>query len=175
MVSLLSDAEVSALRRSSLTYAEAGATATDQAPLGYTSFTRSITLNDTTFEDAVERLMTWRIQEGAGLQVRASSLRVEQDAVVLMRLGVGPVGLSVPCRVTYAVVGPDAAGFAYGTLEGHPESGEEFFFQERFGDRVTFMVRAFSRPQSRLARAAGPIGRRLQQVMTSRYLAAANG
>lgn len=149
MVSLLSNREASALRRSPLTYAEVGGTRTDEAPAGYASFTRSTTLIDTSFEVAVERLMTWRVQEGAGLQVRASSLRAEQDAVVLMRMGLGPIGLSVPCRVVHAVVGPDAAALAYGTLEGHPESGEELFFLERFGDRVNFMVRAFSRPQSR--------------------------
>ena len=32
-----------------------------------------------------------------------------------------------PCRVVYVVDEPDRRGFAYGTLPGHPESGEELF------------------------------------------------
>ncbi len=30
-----------------------------------------------------------------------------------------------PCRVVYEVERPDARGFAYGTLPGHPATGEE--------------------------------------------------
>ena len=37
----------------------------------------------------------------------------------------GPV--RAPCRVVYVVDEPDRRGFAYGTLPGHAESGEERF------------------------------------------------
>ena len=37
----------------------------------------------------------------------------------------GPV--QAPCRVVYVVDEPDRRGFAYGTLPGHAESGEELF------------------------------------------------
>lgn len=92
-----------------------------------------------------------------------------------MHLGFSKASLRIPCQVVYSRVGPDAAGFAYGTLPGHPESGEEFFLLERFGDEVRFTVRAFSRPGSWLPRVAGPVGRRLQHIMTTRYLHAADG
>jgi uncharacterized protein (UPF0548 family) len=62
----------------------------------------------------------------------------------------------------------------YGTLPGHPESGEEQFLIERNGDEVRFQIHAFSRPSSHLARFAGPLGRQFQRVMTDRYLKAAN-
>ena len=35
--------------------------------------------------------------------------------------------LQAPCRVVYVIDEPDIRGFAYGTLPGHPESGEERF------------------------------------------------
>jgi uncharacterized protein (UPF0548 family) len=35
----------------------------------------------------------------------------------------GPI--RVPCRVVYVLDEPERRGFAYGTLPGHPESGEE--------------------------------------------------
>lgn len=62
-------------------------------------------------------------------------------------------------------------GFGYGTLPGHPESGEELFVVEhREDDRVSLMIRAFSRPSSRLAHLGGPFTRGVQSWMTSRYL-----
>ena len=74
-------------------------------------------------------------------------------------------------RVVYVVDEPRRRGFAYGTLPGHPETGEEAFVVElQEGDEVTFTITAFSRPASRLARAAGPVGRRIQGWATNRYL-----
>ncbi|WP_223874608.1 DUF1990 domain-containing protein [Salinispora fenicalii] len=65
------------------------------------------------------------------------------------------------------------AGFAYGTLSGHPECGEEAFLVRRgAGGQVYFEVRAFSRPDSLPARMAGPVGRLVQDLITRRYLGA---
>lgn len=89
-----------------------------------------------------------------------------------MRFGVGPVSLRIPCRVAYVVEEPDRVGFAYGTLPGHPECGEEFFAVERRGGGATMVVRAFSKPATLLARVGGPVTRRVQSVMTDRYLRA---
>jgi len=82
-----------------------------------------------------------------------------------------PLAINAPCRVVYTVDEPGRRGFAYGTLPGHPEAGEESCILEVHDDsRITFTVSAFSRPDSPLARAAGPVGRYLQHWMTSRYL-----
>ncbi|NIL65051.1 DUF1990 domain-containing protein [Salinispora arenicola] len=75
--------------------------------------------------------------------------------------------------VLLAINEDDRAGFAYGTLPGHPECGEEAFLVRRDGmGQVYFEVRAFSRPGSLIARIAGPVGRLAQDVMTRRYLGA---
>jgi uncharacterized protein (UPF0548 family) len=88
-----------------------------------------------------------------------------------MRLGVGPLALRIPCRVVYVIDEPDRQGFAYGTLPGHPESGEEAFVLHReAGNRVRFVITAFSRPATRLAKLGAPVSRQLQHFMTSRYL-----
>ncbi|MFC6343752.1 DUF1990 domain-containing protein, partial [Nocardioides hankookensis] len=102
----------------------------------------------------------------------ASGPADEPGATVAMRLG----PLRVPCRVVYVVREPDRVGFAYGTLPGHPESGEERFEVARAADgTVTFEVTAFSRPATMLARLGGPIGRAVQDRITERYLNAAAG
>ena len=55
-------------------------------------------------------------------------------------------------------------GFAYGTLPGHAESGEEQFtveWHER-DDSVRYDILAFSRPQQLLPRLGYPFTRRVQ-------------
>jgi uncharacterized protein (UPF0548 family) len=55
--------------------------------------------------------------------------------------------VAAPCRVIYVVDEPRRKGFAYGTLPGHPESGEEAFIVEQTEDgSVWLTIRAFSRP-----------------------------
>lgn len=56
------------------------------------------------------------------------------------------------------------AGFAYGTLPGHVERGEERFSVELLGDgSVWYDVLAFSRPRYWMTRLAYPLARRLQR------------
>ncbi|MBA4104360.1 MAG: DUF1990 domain-containing protein [Pirellula sp.] len=56
-------------------------------------------------------------------------------------------------------------GFAYGTLPGHVEMGEELFLVEwdRVTDAVNYSILAFSRPRHPLARIGRPLVRRLQR------------
>ncbi len=58
-----------------------------------------------------------------------------------------------------------AFGFAYGTLPGHAESGEERFLVEwdRATGVVSYDVLAFSRPRHILARLGYPLARRTQK------------
>jgi uncharacterized protein (UPF0548 family) len=75
--------------------------------------------------------MTWEVQAFSGLRILASSLEAELGTVVIMQLGVGAVALSIPCRVVDVIDEPDRQGFSYGSLPGHPESGEESFLLRR--------------------------------------------
>ena len=66
---------------------------------------------------------------------------------------------------------PDAFGFGYGTLKGHPEEGEESFVVRRSPAGALFEVTALSRPATLSSRVGAPIARRIQRRVTSRYLA----
>lgn len=78
-----------------------------------------------------------------------------------------------PARVVYVVDEPARRGFAYGTVAGHPEDGEEAFFIERRGDgSVWIEIRAFSRPSSRFWWLVYPVLRMTQAFYTRRYLRA---
>ena len=98
--------------------------------------------------------------------VRAGDGPVEPGLVfasVIRHLGFWSVN---PGRVIDTLEGdPDRAGFAFGTIVGHAERGEERFEVSRDprSDEVRFDVVAFSRPAAPLARLGAPIARALQR------------
>lgn len=171
MVDVLPASEADRLRAAPFTYSPVGATPAPQP--GFHHFTRQRTLTRRDFAGAVEDLLAWRVQERSGLHVRASDARAQLGTVVQMTLGLGTVGVKIPCRVVHVIEEPDRAGFAYGSLPGHPESGEESFVVERRTDgSLTFTIAAYSRPATRLARLGGPLTTLVQTAMTRRYLRA---
>jgi uncharacterized protein (UPF0548 family) len=173
VVSVLSDRDRVDLESRPFTYPEVGATR-GIFPSGYSHLSRTAALRPRAdFGHAVDVLMSWQVQARAGLDVKASGLRVTEGAVASMRLGYGPVGVSIPCRIVYIVDEPHRCGFAYGTLPGHPESGEELFLLERGDDgSASFTISAFSRPATVLTRLGGPVAHAVQRAMTGRYLRA---
>jgi uncharacterized protein (UPF0548 family) len=155
-----------------LTYGEVGATASD-LPVGYHQLSCSVPIGHghQLFAGAGDAVRQWQVQLRAGLQVAASSPTAVPGAVLILGLGIGSLRLQAPCRVVYAVDEPRRCGFAYGTLAGHPESGEEAFMIEHHDDdTVSFRIAAFSRPATRLAKIAGPLGAVVQRQITARYL-----
>jgi uncharacterized protein (UPF0548 family) len=166
------DVDLQALEKLPLTYPEVGATASGELPTGYGHLhaETQIGSGQERFEQAADSVMHWGMQRGAGLRVRASSDVAEVSAVVLVRMGFLPA----PCRVVYVVDEPDMRGFAYGTLPGHPESGEERFVVRRdpTTSAVFAEVSAFSRPATWWSRAGGPLVSVAQRIIAKRYLRA---
>jgi len=163
---------VHGLQADGLTYPEVGRTA-GALPVGYrhTIERRDLVASADAFDLIATRLLTWQMHDVAGFDVRTSHSEAVPGAVVTLRRRFGPIMVTASCRVVYVVDEPTRRGFAYGTLPGHPECGEEAFVIERHADdRLSASVVAFSRPSSFLARAAGPIGRRAQERATARYL-----
>lgn len=88
----------------------------------------------------------------------------------------GPFGIPAPARVVYLIDEPVRKGFAYGTLAGHPEDGEEAFIVEHNKDgSVWITIRAFSRPATWYWWAVYPVLRITQEYYTRRYLRALAG
>jgi len=84
--------------------------------------------------------------------------------------------VQAPVRVVYVVDEPRRKGFAYGTLAGHPESGEESWVVDQTDDgSVWLTIRVFSRPASWKWRLVAPFLRRQQALYTKRYLRALSG
>ncbi|HYK71371.1 MAG TPA: DUF1990 domain-containing protein [Streptosporangiaceae bacterium] len=157
-----------------MTYDDVGATA-GTLPSGYHHLrvSRLVGSGADAFVAATAALFSWQVHLHAGLRVTASAAVAAPGIAVLLGIGAGPARIRAACRVVYTVNESARQGFAYGTLPGHPESGEEvFIIEHRDDDGVVFTITAFSRPATAATRAAGPIGRRVQQYITSRYLGA---
>lgn len=125
---------------------------------------------DVPFAVAREALFAWRIQLRSGVRVRASAPVVTTDAVAQVTIGLGPFRLRAPVRVVAVIDEPRVAAFAYGTLPGHPESGEECFRVSDDDGCVRFTLDGFSCPGSLLTRIGAPVASAVQSRITDRYL-----
>jgi uncharacterized protein (UPF0548 family) len=161
------------VRRNILTYREVGATRAGPLPAGYHHVRREVAVGSgrAAFERAADALFSWRMHRDAGLTVTGTAEPPAPGTVVVLRAGLGPFQLAIPCRVIYTVDEADRRGFAYGTLPGHPERGEEaFMIVMAATGMVSVRIRAFSRPASLLARVGGPLTRMVQEHVTDRYV-----
>ncbi|OBK77850.1 DUF1990 domain-containing protein [Mycobacterium sp. 1274761.0] len=154
-----------------LSYSEVGATA-GPLPAGYHHVRESAVIGRgrARFDEAAAKVMRWGMLRGAGVRVEATTDVATIGSEVLV--GLGP--LRAPCRVVYVIDEPDRRGFAYGTLPGHPESGEEMF-AVRFDpatDEVRAEVVAFSRHATWWSRLGSPVTSLAQRVITARYMKA---
>jgi uncharacterized protein (UPF0548 family) len=161
------------VRDQRVTYGEVGATGSSTLPSGYRHDRYSVRLGegDMAFDRGRDALGTWQAHRhvGATLAPDDPEIAVGTDVIVAMR--VGPVFVVAPCRIVSVTDDESRYGFAYGTLPGHPERGEEAFHVVIARDgEVTFEVVAFSRPADRLARLGSPVARLIQTRITRGYL-----
>jgi uncharacterized protein (UPF0548 family) len=102
---------------------------------------------------------------------------VVEGADYWLHFGVRPLALSEPVRVVAVVDEPLRCGFAYGTLEGHPVSGEEAFVIFREAERapVHLTIRSLTRAAPKgLWRHAFPALLAAQRMFRRRYLRSLN-
>ena len=120
------------------------------------------------FERVRESLLAWRHFEIPWLELHGASTPVRTDQVVATLVSAAGLWFLNPCRVVYTELTPaegDVAAFAYGTLPGHAECGEERFqvsFNPTTGE-VKYEIAAFSRPAILFSKLAYPLARRLQR------------
>ena len=147
------------------TYAEVGATQR-QPPVGYVVDQTRVKLGhgEAVFKRAAAGLRRWEQFRIGWLSASPDDTPIEPGqcvAVVARALGLWCLNAA---RIVYVVAEPRRFGFAYGTLPGHVESGEERFLIEWADDDcVWYDILAFSRPNHFLTRLGYPYVRRLQK------------
>lgn len=141
----------------------------DDAPPGYTADRYHILLGEgpETFEKAKNALRSWGQFELEWVELLPRKAPIEPGVTVaVIARHYGFISLN-SARIVHIVEdhGPvERYGFAYGTLPGHAEKGEERFTIEwdRENGAVFYNVLAFSQPDHLLARLGAPFARRLQ-------------
>ena len=121
-----------------------------------------------TLDRAVEALHSWKMFDVGWVRLVPEDAPIEAGTTVaVLARHYGFLSLD-PCRIVYTIEEDDGGcvrlGFAYGTLPGHGERGEERFTVEwrRDDDSVFYDLYAFSRPNHLLAKLGYPLARRLQ-------------
>ncbi|WP_231496066.1 DUF1990 family protein [Cellulomonas sp. HZM] len=106
-------------------------------PGGWRAHERTVVVGsgDRFWEEARVAVLRWEVKTRSGFRVLSDGPVVADERTwVLAELG--PVVVREPVRVVAVVDTDDRCGFAYGTLDGHPVSGEEAFVvhRDRTGD-----------------------------------------
>jgi uncharacterized protein (UPF0548 family) len=151
------------------TYAAVGATA-GTPPIGYVVDHTRIKLGEgqQVFDAAKAALQRWEQFRLGWVEALPPETPIQTSEVVAVAGKAAGLWWLNACRIVYVVdeTGPISKyGFAYGTLPGHVESGEERFLIEwdQRDDSVWYDVLAFSKPNHFIARLGYPFARRTQK------------
>ncbi|MER6090362.1 DUF1990 family protein [Streptomyces bluensis] len=153
---------------SPFTYADVGATRSGHCPPGFRPMDVRTRVGEGTdvFDRATRLLFTWELHRAVGVGITTDAPEAAPGVDVTVSLG-GVI--RAPCRVVWTLDEPRRKGWAYGTLPGHPECGEEAFVLDRTGDGTVWLtITAFSRPAKWYTRAGGAAARGLQHAYARR-------
>jgi uncharacterized protein (UPF0548 family) len=122
----------------------------------------------TVYKLAIDALNAWKQFDLGWVSIVPSGVPLKEGATVAVKARAFGTWSLNATRVVYLINESGATerfGFAYGTLPGHVESGEERFSVEwnRNDDSVCYDILAFSRPQHLFARVAAQQARKLQK------------
>lgn len=122
------------------------------------------------FAAAVHAIRTLAPQREVA-EVFPSEVQVAEGETLLVVLRFGPATLVAANRVAWVVSESGRWGFAYATLPGHPEQGQESFVVTREPDgSVVATIAAVARAAVPFGRWTGPLARPVQQRFADRYL-----
>jgi len=151
-------------------YMEVGATHEGVQPVGYpiNHFRGKLGTGREAFDQAVAALRSWEMYNLSWTTLYYPETPVKAGEVVAV-LARHPGFWSLnACRIIYSLEEEGETyrnGFAFGTLPGHVEEGEERFTVEweRETDAVWYELFAFARPKLWLAKLGSPLVRLIQR------------
>ncbi|NLV55418.1 MAG: DUF1990 domain-containing protein [Acidimicrobiales bacterium] len=168
------EAELERLRVAAPTYDHVGSTLRSQPVPGVNRHEQRLAVGRgrADLEAARLALRAWAPQRALGATVSPAGVTPDLDATVVLGIGVGPARVRFANRIVVVIDEPDRHGYAYGTLPGHPERGEESFVVgvDRDGT-VWATIRTDSEPAGPLG-ALAPVLRPVQRAAIGRYLSA---
>jgi uncharacterized protein (UPF0548 family) len=148
------------------TYDAVGATREGRAPAGFNHDRNRQRLGSgpAVFAAARDAIRAWAMFPAPLARIEPAGIPIAQGelaGVVIRALGLWWLNAA---RIVYVIDEPRRFGFAYGTLPGHVERGEERFSVEWLDDdAVWYDIDAFSQPRYWMTRLGKPIARHLQR------------
>jgi len=147
-------------------YLAVGQTQTDEPVTGFDNDYHSaqIGTGDQDWELACAAIRAWKMFPGTWVAIWPAQTPIQEGERVLIHARVCGLWWSNACRIVYVIDTPTQFGFAYGTLPGHVECGEERFLVEKKADgTILYTIKVFSRPLFWMARVGYPIARFYQR------------
>ncbi|WP_246012506.1 DUF1990 family protein [Myceligenerans xiligouense] len=170
------------LSQRDLSYSVVGGTAPGaerwQPPDGWRAYERTVRLGSGTdlWNAASTAALSWGIKTRSGFTVDPTleEGRVARQGERYWLLArIGPIHVREPVEVVATLATRRRAGLAYGTLAGHPVSGEEAFIVSRDDDEnVNLTLRSLTRAGRGSWRALFPVILITQRIYRRRYLRA---
>jgi uncharacterized protein (UPF0548 family) len=149
-----------------VTYDAVGATDGGDAPAGFVldHNRQRLGRGEAVFARAREDLRRWRMFPAPWTAIEPAGAPIAEGQVIAVHICTLGLWWHTAARIVYVIDEPRRSGFAYGTLPGHPERGEERFLVEWLpDDEVWYDLRAFSRPRHWAARLGRPVARAFQR------------
>ncbi len=148
-------------------YSPVGMTRDDvDAPSGWTEDTYRTVLGPgrDSFVRGTSLVRAWTMFAMPWIELHTPDAPIREGTIVGVLARSAGLWCVNAARIVYVIDEPRRFGFAYGTLPGHVEAGEERFLIEHTPeDLVAYSIRAISKPRALLARVAQPWVRREQR------------
>lgn len=155
-----------------------GCTRSTTPPPGYVCDHHRVRVGegDEAFAAAKDVLRRWGQFPAGWVRLDPADAPIRVGTVVTISARVCGVWWVNACRIAEVIDEPTRFGFAYGTLPGHVELGEERFLVEQdAAGGVWYSILAHSRPRLWLARLMYPLARRTQKLFARDSMAAITG
>jgi len=166
---------VESLNTLNFSYDSVGATREDPMPSGYRHDFYEIDLGKGSkiFENAKSGLKNYQAQIGAGLVVVANDKHLKENTSLFIGINLLFLSVVARTRIAYVNESENAFSYAYGTLDGHPEEGEEaFILTIDENENVVLEIICFSKMKCIGTKIGKPVARYLQRRVTNNYLKA---
>lgn len=119
---------------------------------------------DACFACACDALREWRMFPSPWTRIHPAKAPISEGQAVVIQIHAFGLWSLNAARIVYTIDRADEFGFAYGTLPGHAESGEErFMIRRNAAGEVFYDLFAFSRPRHFFTIAGFPVARYLQK------------
>jgi len=146
-------------------YASVGMTKDEDAPADWTEDRYRTVLGQgrAAFVRARSLVQRWTMFDLGWIELHTPAAPISVGSAVGVVARSAGLWVVNAARIAYVLDEEKRFGFAYGTLPGHVETGEELFLIEHTPeDLVAYSIRALSKPRAPLARLAKPWVRREQ-------------